>query len=755
MVSGQRLLNLYAQWLLRRPIASCVLAVVITIVAAAGLARLSFDDGLVRTFESRAPAFSAFQEHQRMFGPRGREVAVHIKVEDLEDPENFDLVHDFVLSLALVIDVDRVESMFSLRSAAGKPDETKPVISADLETRTDIAQSLEAVTAHPLNRGRLLSEDRKNLLAIVRLVPLSESSLSQVLEEIEGNSASIFNDRDIGISVTGLPVLRLRVIENLVRDQAVINLIGAFVGVLFCFIAFRSVLLTLVAGVPAVVSLIWVLGFFGMIGIPITTVTNALPVLIMVLAFADSMHLTQEIRRQAVDSNSLKFAIQASIRRTGPACILTSMTTAIAFISLYLSQSAQVRDLAIAGSLAVLISLAAVLLLNPLLAWWLLSRLAKNQSNNRHSTRLFFANAFWDAAMKLVTNRSRAFAWGGVALVCVGATVYSGIETRYSFQENVSDKSSEWQQYNDVEQTFVPLSTISVIVPLDNQEGGITKDALAYIGRLHDTLADIYGERQLVSLWSLANWINPDDPTSTSQQLNTLLAQQDNPTTFISADGSATRIEIFTEDRGSTYIRAQQSRIEEIAIDTKPAHLDDLWASGLLTMSASVSASMINDLHYSFLAAVLASGVLIVLWTRNVKVGLAATIVNFLPIIMVGAWLTVSGNGLQFTSALALTIAFGIAVDDTLHALNRLRPTLLTHRQISVDQINDAFSSIAPILFATTLILCAGIASTAASTMPMIVYFGQLSIFVFILALLADLIVLPALLAQLLVRKRP
>ena len=58
---------------------------------------------------------------------------------------------------------------------------------------------------------------------------------------------------------------------------------------------------------------------------------------------------------------------------------------------------------------------------------------------------------------------------------------------------------------------------------------------------------------------------------------------------------------------------------------------------------------------------------------RSVRLGLLALVVNLIPILGVEAWLVLWGRELTIMNMIALTVAFGIAVDDTLHFLNRLR----------------------------------------------------------------------------------
>ena len=122
-----------------------------------------------------------------------------------------------------------------------------------------------------------------------------------------------------------------------------------------------------------------------------------------------------------------------------------------------------------------------------------------------------------------------------------------------------------------------------------------------------------------------------------------------------------------------------------------------------------------------------------------------AIIPNFLPILGTELYLYSSGAGLQLTTIIALTIAFGIAVDDTIHFLSayvRARDEGIDH-ELAVEY---ALDRVGPALVATTLILCAGTFVVIFSALPQVALFGTLAVLTFILALLGDLLILPALL---------
>jgi predicted RND superfamily exporter protein len=121
----------------------------------------------------------------------------------------------------------------------------------------------------------------------------------------------------------------------------------------------------------------------------------------------------------------------------------------------------------------------------------------------------------------------------------------------------------------------------------------------------------------------------------------------------------------------------------------------------------------------------------------------ASVVPNLIPILGVEAWLVVIGREISIMNMIALTVAFGIAVDDTLHLLNRLR---LAEGADPAARLAQAVREAGPPMAATTLVLLAGLVVTLASSLPGLAVFGGLIALAVALALLADLFLMPALL---------
>jgi len=133
---------------------------------------------------------------------------------------------------------------------------------------------------------------------------------------------------------------------------------------------------------------------------------------------------------------------------------------------------------------------------------------------------------------------------------------------------------------------------------------------------------------------------------------------------------------------------------------------------------------------------------------RSAQISALSVVPNLFPIVTAGTVIYLTGGGLEYASVISLTVAFGIAVDDTIHFLNRLR--FETDRQPSLDDaVYQTIAKIGPVLVLTTIVLVVGLAVTIFSDLPAMRKFGELFISTLAAALVGDVLILPAIVLSL------
>jgi uncharacterized protein len=727
-----------------------VLLIALDILAAVSALRLNFDDGVDRVFASKTQRYLDMVDFRTIFGSGDGEIFLTFEGADLSEPAALASIEAFLIEAQFLDNIGNIMSPFSLL----------PPFEQGIQslTQPEIAKTLQLSRQETPELRRLVSEDRQLMLVIVALSGghLSAELRGAQTREIEALAREMTAGQSIRVNLTGYPVLRERVVAKLFSDFTLLNVVGAVVGFLVAALTLRSLRLALTTSLVSATALLWVLGLLGAAGLTINLITVALPVLILVLSFADSLHLTLEVRRlhkEGVPNPGL-----AAVRRVGPACLLASVTTMIAFASLMLSPSELITGMGMAGTLSVLVAVLVVLFVHPLF-FVTLDRLfglervfGDNRGRPGRLTRL-------SVLPDLAHFAPRSVAAAGVLVLLLAVAGYSTITPRHSIYDNMSEDDSVMVAIAQIEDRLGPFGSLKMALPLS----GLGAESVAALKILHDRISQL-AQREVFSLVTLADRLASERaagqggvgqgaptelaPFKLEQSLNQM--PQVLRAKLISKDMQNAILTIPYNYQNAVLTRAFVSRLEQkIAADPLLVAAGIGPLTGIETVSAFISKEMLLSLNRSFLMALGASGILIALWLRSPLIGAVALIPNVLPVALVGAWLALSGRGLEFSSGIAMTVAFGLAIDDTVHVLNRIRLNNGARIRLHAALIDRSMREVAPALTISSAVMTLGMTGTLFAALPSVAYFGMLSIAVFVLALVADMLVLPACLSVL------
>jgi predicted RND superfamily exporter protein len=117
-------------------------------------------------------------------------------------------------------------------------------------------------------------------------------------------------------------------------------------------------------------------------------------------------------------------------------------------------------------------------------------------------------------------------------------------------------------------------------------------------------------------------------------------------------------------------------------------------------------------------------------------------VTNVLPLAMIAAVMVLLGIDLKVTSGIIFTVAFGIAVDDTIHFLSKLR-IQLGHGRPLVWAVKRSFLATGKAIVVTSLILCGGFLTLTTSSFLGTFHIGLLISLTLLFAVVADLTFLP------------
>jgi predicted RND superfamily exporter protein len=147
---------------------------------------------------------------------------------------------------------------------------------------------------------------------------------------------------------------------------------------------------------------------------------------------------------------------------------------------------------------------------------------------------------------------------------------------------------------------------------------------------------------------------------------------------------------------------------------------------------------MVGGLGLALIAVAIIAGLLF----RSGAMVVLCLITNLLPLVMIAGVMVLMDVDLKVTSGIIFTVAFGIAVDDTIHFLSKLRLQLSQGRSLPV-AVKRSFLATGKAIVVTSLILCGGFMTLTSSSFLGTFHIGFLISLTLLFAVVADLTFLP------------
>lgn len=730
---------------LRAPRLSCLILLVLCVVALFGAMRIQVDDSLSQLFRSDTPEFKQYEEVTRRFPSSEFDVLVVVEGKSLLERGSLENLRELVIDLQLIDGVRGLISLFSAREPPQPGQLPVALFPEELPKGAAYDQLIKRVKSNEIIRGKLLSEDGTLALIVLALEPKAAASgLDHTIAEIRNSAADRLTGTGLTVQLSGVPVMQLEIRNAVERDRLLYNTVGFLAGCIIAMAFFRRVSFMIVAAAPPLIAILLSLGTLGWLDFRLNMFLNVMTPLVMVISFSDSMQLTFAARDRLIAGASKGEAFREAIYVVGPACVLTHATAGLSFIALQFSSSDLIRTFGEAGLIATVIALFAVLTIVPLFGVLLVQREAAFvQKIQLADTGINALRRFcsW-IAVRMV---SRPALYSAIAVIVVGGLglIYANLEPRYRLADQVPDRQQAVEASARLDAKLTGANPIDVLIEFPGHD--------LYAPETLETIAEVHTifQRQprIGNVWSietLRRWLAEKAGKSniaTLKQYVDLLPVH-LVRRFISADQKAVVVSGRVADLDASQILPVVEKLDKALGRVRAQHPGyEIAVTGLSAIAARNSASMIGKLNRGLTVEFAMVAVFIGLAFRSVVVMFACILPGIFPIVLSGTILWIMGEGLQFASIVALTVSFGLGISATIHFLNRLRleDTPGTGAALAVQR---ATVLVGPALILTSVVLACGLIVTVFSDLPSLRLFGWLSAFAMIAALAADLFIL-------------
>ena len=751
------LLERYTTFILRYRWLVLALTVAVMLVLAAGLQFITVSNDWRDNFDKNNPHRVAFEALEDTYTATNVAlIAVAPKGGEVFTREVLSAVEELTEAAWRVPWSTRVDSLVNYNHTEAVGDDLKVerlVEDAGSLNDNDLARIKGIALGEISVAGRLVSHDGRvaGLVISFALPENPEAALTEVIDHVRGLLDKARADHpDITYHMTG-DVFVNRIMTDAVDDDMRILAPTA----LLVIVSVAAVLLRSLLGMLSLIAmLIFVIastmGLVGWTGTLLNAANSGIPIIIMTLAIADSVHIiatTMSGMRQGLDRDT---AVTESLRENAWPVFLTTVTTMIGFLSLNASDSPPFRVLGNFVAFGVLCAFMYSVTLLPALLLVLPLR-AKPVRARR--------SAFFDHLGTFVVARRTLLLWSMTAVAVVLAAGIPRIELTDNWLQYLDERYEFRRDTDFVIDNLTGMENLEYSLSAE-RDGGITD--LGYLRKV-DAFAEWYRAQPEVAhvqsftdiMKRLNKNMHGDDPAFYRLPEDSELAAQylllyelsvpfgSDLNNRIDVGRSATRMTV-TMGRLSA---EQQRKLDVRGQEWLRANGPELATEGSGYSLAFAHLTITNNknmLQGTVIAMALISLILIGIF-RNLRLGLISLVPNFVPSAMAfGVWgyLYVEvGNA----GSLVTAIAFGTVVDDTIHFMTRYLKGRREGLSAS-EAVQTAFRSVGHPLFVTTMILVLGFLVFASSGFAISLMLGLLVALTIGFALICDFLLLPPLL---------
>ncbi|EHZ2549017.1 MMPL family transporter [Vibrio vulnificus] len=514
--------------------------------------------------------------------------------------------------------------------------------------------------------------------------------------------------------------------------------------------SFLSVLATLVVIIGAIVATLGIVGWAGMF---LHVASVNVPTLIMTLAVADCVHVIASMRHFMRQGMPKSQAIHRSVTLNFVPIIITSVTTAIGFLMMNMSDSPVLRDFGNLSALGVMIACVLSVSLLPALLNLLPVRFSAKQAAK--------SSDIMDKLADLVVHRRNVLLPLSIVVIAGSAALipYNKVN-----DESVKyfDTSSEFRQAADfMEQRIGGMTTMSIAIKTHQSQGIASPEFLEVLGEFTRWLREQPETDHVASLSDIYKRLNknmhgddsayyalPAERELAAQYL--LLYEMSLPfgldlNNQVNVDKSSVKLQLTVKNLGSVELVALEERIYQWFASHAPRY--QVVASSPSLMFAHIGETNMASMLSTLPITLILISALMIFALRSWRLGVISLVPNIAPaVIGFGLWALISGE-INLGLSVVVTLTLGIVVDDAVHFLAKYQHAR-KEGQNAEQAVRYAFHTVGRALWITTVVLVAGFSVLAMSQFRLNSDMGQLSAIVIFVALVIDFVLLPSLLMR-------
>ena len=609
--------------------------------------------------------------------------------------------------------------------------------------------------AEPLYLNSLISPDGRTAAILLELDPYpgdkvdARRTIAPVVREILARPQYTSLDH----YTVGIPIINYDIQAVTARETSLFMLICIVLEMLILFWATRRIRGVITPIIVVILGVFWTMGVIGILGWTLNMLVIIIPTLLIAVGIGDSMHVIAELQDQQQRGLGRKEAITTTLSLVGLPCLLTTLTTAAAFLSFLATAIKPIREMGVYAAVGVIMALVLSLVLVPVFFSFGKEKAGfQNPTPNRND--LFDRILGWIALINI--KHPRAIFGIFLVLTLLSAGGYLLVEVESNTIKMFSKRLPVRRAFDYVDSHMGGSMSVEIMADTGKKDGVKDPAFLRQLESLQDYINKHPLSMKTMTVLDLLKKMNqalhenrPEYYTlpETREQVSEYMFLYET-----AGGGELDKQVSFNYDIARLTARTKSLDTRDIKIFISDItgfakeHLDPsikIEYTGMIPMVNAMSDLITSGQIKSFGCAFIAISLMMIIVLRSFKLGLISMVLNLFPVLIAIGFMGYAGIYLSMALVTFGAIIIGIAVDDTIHFFVRFRREFRRTGTYEKALKASLLTVGRPITF-TTITLVAGFSVFALSDISNIGDFGLMAGFAIMWALLADFFLAPA-----------
>ena len=508
-----------------------------------------------------------------------------------------------------------------------------------------------------------------------------------------------------------------------------------------------------------IIGVMWTFGILGFLEYEITVLTALIPPLIIVIGIPNCIFLINKYQHEVNKHGNKAKSLQRVITKVGNATLMTNTTTASGFATFIITQSKLLTEFGTVASMSIMAIFILCLLIIPIIYSYMP---IPSDKHLEHLNKKWI-NKLGDWIESTVKGRNIGIYITSVCLLVLSIIGMYQIKTSGSLLEDMPKNAGFYKDIEFYEKEFNGVMPLEILINTKRSKGVLKRSTLKKMNALEDLIIEIPELSKPISVVSLVKYTkqafyngNPKYyQLPTAQENGFIMSYAKNTSNnlsllknYVDTTGQYARITTFIKNSGID----EMDRIEEALNNEIRKQFDDRYEvsiTGKAYLFQKGTNFLIKNLILSLTLAIILISLFMAYMFRSFRMIVISLVPNLLPLLITAGVMGYLGVSIKPSTILVFSIAFGISVDDTIHFLAKYRQELISSRWSIKKSVFAALRETGVSMFYTSIVLFFGFSVFITSNFGGTVALGALISGTLLLAMMANLILLPTLLLSL------